>query len=101
MNLFGDEAGLTDDDMEWHLYNMKEDPTETVDLAAKYPKLLKKMQKRLEKISIENNIYPYFRRTDISDKSRKINQLTPEEKVLYRRLFGGPSVYTDVKPVYE
>lgn len=101
MNLFGDEAGLTDDDMEWHLYNMKEDPTETVDLAAKYPKLLKKMRKRLEKISIENNVYPYFRRTDISDKSRKINQMTPEEKKLYRRLFGGPSVYTDVEPVYE
>ncbi len=101
MNLFGDEKGLTDDDMEWHLYNMKEDPTETVDLAAKYPKLVRKMRKRLEKLSIENNVYPYFRRTDISDKSRKINQMTPEEKKLYRRLFGGPSVYTDVVPVYE
>ncbi len=101
MNLFGDEAGLTDEDMPWRLYNMKEDPTEMVDLSAKYPKLVKKMRKRLEKISEENNIYPYFRRSDISDPARKINQMNADEKILYRRLFGGPSIYKDVVPVYE
>ncbi len=101
MNLFGDEAGLTDEDMPWRLYDMKNDPTEMVDLAAKYPKLVKKMRKRLEKISEENNIYPYFRRSDISDPTRKINQMNADEKVLYRRLFGGPSIYKDVVPVYE
>ena len=99
--MFGDEKGLTDQDMEWHLYNLKEDPTEMVDLAARYPKRVKAMKKRLERLSVENNVYPYYRRTDISDKSREINRMTPEERAHYQRLFGGASVYDDVVPVYE
>ncbi len=101
VNVFGDEKGLTDQDMEWHLYNLKEDPTEMVDLAARYPKRVKAMKKRLERLSVENNVYPYYRRTDISDKSREINRMTPEERAHYQRLFGGASVYDDVVPVYE
>lgn len=101
MNLFGDEKGLTDDDREWRLYNLREDPTEMNDLSAEYPALVRKMLRRFDKISKRDNIYPYFQRVDINNgKVDRIKALTKEEKAHYKHLMGGEGFFETV-PVYE
>lgn len=45
-------------DTDVHLYNLKEDFNESVDLAAQYPAKVKKMLKEFDKLARKYNIYP-------------------------------------------
>ena len=44
----------------WELYNLKEDFSESTDLAAKYPKKLEELKEEFDKQAWANNVYPLY-----------------------------------------
>ena len=53
------------DENAWELYNLNEDNTERIDLAAKYPEKLKELKALFEKQAKEHNLYPFITWDDV------------------------------------
>jgi arylsulfatase A-like enzyme len=53
------------DENAWELYNLKEDYTERIDLAKKYPEKLTELKALFEKQAQEHHLYPYITWDDV------------------------------------
>ena len=53
------------DENAWELYNLKDDPTERIDLAQKYPEKLTQLKAEFEEQAKEHNLYPYITWDDV------------------------------------
>jgi arylsulfatase A-like enzyme len=53
------------DENAWELYNLNDDPTERIDLAAKYPEKLSELKALYEKEAQSHNLYPYITWDDV------------------------------------
>jgi arylsulfatase len=53
------------DENAWELYNLNEDPTERIDLAAKYPKKLTALKAEFEEQAQSHHLYPYITWDDV------------------------------------
>ena len=53
------------DENAWELYNLKDDPTETVDLAKKYPEKLAQLKAEFEAQAKAHNLYPLITWDDV------------------------------------
>ena len=53
------------DENAWELYNLKDDPTERIDLAQKYPEKLTQLKAEFEAQAKEHNLYPYITWDDV------------------------------------
>jgi arylsulfatase A-like enzyme len=53
------------DESNWELYNLNDDPTERVNLAAKYPEKLTELKALFEKEAQSHNLYPYITWLDL------------------------------------
>ena len=72
--------GKLEDD-KWELYNLKEDFSQSNDLAAKYPEKLKELRALFEKEAKKNNVYPLD--GDIGTRFAKMQAMAaPKEKEL-------------------
>lgn len=57
----------------WELYNVKEDFSESTDLAAKYPDKLAELKELFDKEAVKNNVYPLY--DDMIQRMAKINDI--------------------------
>jgi len=57
----------------WELYNVKEDFSESTDLAAKYPDKLEELKKLFDQEAMKNNVYPLY--DDMIQRMAKINDI--------------------------
>jgi arylsulfatase A-like enzyme len=55
------------DENAWELYNLKDDPTERIDLAQKNPEKLKELKVLFEEQAKSNRLYPYITFGDLID----------------------------------
>ena len=53
------------DENAWELYNLNEDPTETIDLAKKYPEKLAQLKSEFEEQAKAHNLYPLITWEDV------------------------------------
>lgn len=53
------------DENAWELYNLNDDPTETVNLASKYPERLKRLKALFEAEARKHNVYPFITFDDV------------------------------------
>lgn len=53
------------DENAWELYNLKDDPTERIDLAKKYPEKLAELKAEFEAQAKAHNLYPYITWDDV------------------------------------
>ena len=53
------------DENAWELYNLKEDPTERIDLAKKYPEKLAELKAEFEEQAKSHHLYPYITWDDV------------------------------------
>jgi Arylsulfatase A and related enzymes len=59
------QNGKTFDENAWELYNLKDDPTERIDLAKKYPAKLAELKALYEEQAKSHNLYPYITWDDV------------------------------------
>ena len=59
------DASQSFDENAWELYNLNEDPTERIDLAAKYPKKLTALKAEFEEQAQSHHLYPYITWDDV------------------------------------
>ncbi|MDE1191007.1 MAG: arylsulfatase [Arachidicoccus sp.] len=57
------------DEDDWQLYNLKDDPTETNNLAKKIPEKLEELKKLFDEQAKENHLYPLIDWYDVNTKS--------------------------------
>ena len=53
------------DENAWELYNLNEDPSETIDLAKKYPEKLAQLKSEFEELAKAHNLYPLITWEDV------------------------------------
>jgi len=81
------KSNVAFDENAWELYNLKDDYTERIDLAKKYPEKLAELKALFEKQAQEHHLYPYITWDDVFngrihrtkgksflDEAKKINQ---------------------------
>ena len=56
------------DENAWELYNLKDDPTERIDLAKKYPEKLAQLKAEFEEQAQSHHLYPYITFDDMREK---------------------------------
>lgn len=56
------------DENAWELYNLKDDPTERIDLARKYPEKLAQLKAEFEQQAQSHHLYPYITFDDMREK---------------------------------
>jgi arylsulfatase len=56
---------------DWHLYNLKDDFNERIDLAKKYPEKLKELKALFDELATKNRLYPLITWDDVSNKIQK------------------------------
>lgn len=67
--LFGDgKAGKSSATPAWKLYNLNADPTERVDLSAKYPEKVAELEALFEREAQTHNLYPLITMTDVMNR---------------------------------
>ena len=54
----------------WELYNLKEDPTETNDLAKSNPEKLEELKKKWDEEAVKYNVYPLY--DDLAARATKV-----------------------------
>lgn len=59
------KSNVTFNENAWELYNLKDDYTERIDLAKKYPEKLVELKALFEKQAQEHNLYPYITWDDV------------------------------------
>ncbi|MET0984843.1 MAG: arylsulfatase, partial [Steroidobacteraceae bacterium] len=62
------EGGKPFDENAWELYNLKEDYTERVDLAKKYPEKLSKLKALFDEEARKHNLYPLITWDDVLNR---------------------------------
>jgi arylsulfatase A-like enzyme len=63
--LFGKATNSSFDENAWELYNLKDDPTERIDLAQKNPEKLAELKAEFEAQAKAHNLYPYITWDDV------------------------------------
>ena len=58
-------SGQVFDENAWELYNLKDDPTERIDLAKQYPEKLAALKAEFEEQAKAHNLYPYITWDDV------------------------------------
>lgn len=67
------------DENAWELYNLDQDPTERVNLAAKYPQRVAELRALFEKQAQEHNLYPLITWDDVRTGSiHRVNGAAPD-----------------------
>jgi arylsulfatase len=64
----GSESDPPFDENAWELYNLKDDPTERIDLAKKYPDKLAQLKAEYEQQAQSHHLYPYITFDDMREK---------------------------------
>jgi hypothetical protein len=64
----GSESDPPVDENAWELYNLKDDPTERIDLAKKYPDKLTQLKAEYEQPAQSHHLYPYIKFDDRREK---------------------------------
>jgi arylsulfatase len=64
----GTESDPPFDENAWELYNLKDDPTERIDLAKKYPEKLAQLKTEYEQQAQSHHLYPYITFDDLREK---------------------------------
>lgn len=67
------------EDAEFELYNLREDPTETRDLAAEHPQLVAELSQAWDRAAWQNQVYP------LNEGSGLLRNLRPERDEVYSR----------------